>query len=214
MSADEKQPLITPPGSRRQRYVLVIHGGAGTMQRENSTPEQRSAYRSALAESLLSGYQVLSQGGDAMDAAVCAVSVMEGGRTNKLVGRIGDTPLMGSGYWAEEWKNSGWVKRVWNKINRRGEIKAVGGTGDGDYFIRHAAAVTVARRVRYRNESLDKASQGVVEDLLKDGGIGGLIALDNRGNVSMPLNCPGMYRGVIREDGLPKTAIFFDEEVA
>jgi len=123
---------------------------------------------------------------------------------------------MGAGFWAEEWKPSGWFRNFWSKLTKRRLTRAVGvsGTGDGDYFIRHAVAATIAHRVRYLNEPLNKAANRVVKDLLDAGGIGGVIALDNNGHVSMPLNCPGMYRGVIRQDGIPKTAIFSDEEVA
>lgn len=85
--------------------------------------------------------------------------------------------------------------------------------------------------MKYLDESVEKASKHCVEELRRDGGIGGVIALDNRGHskkspclecgvridnapiVAMPLNCSGMYRGVIREDGRPKTAIFDDDEL-
>ena len=65
--------------SAEPNYVLVIHGGAGTMSREGSTPEKRATYRAALSRALKAGYDVLKNGGEAMDAAVAAVSVMEGG---------------------------------------------------------------------------------------------------------------------------------------
>ncbi|KAF8894931.1 asparaginase [Gymnopilus junonius] len=378
LATSEKSPLLRPvPRKAGHRdYVLVIHGGAGTMNRVNSTPEQQAAYRTALAQALRAGYQVLNEGGDAMDAVVAAVTVMEdnplfnsakgavfnvdgkieletslmlskppashpeisasrrglgltlltrtknpshlvralylspsfaphtflsgataenigqtlgetlvdpsyfftehrwrehrrglglpeeplpsdsigktgfgdippldhlptgtvgavaldihgcvaaltstGGRTNKLVGRIGDTPLMGSGFWAEEWKlKTGSIRRLWNKVTRSNttRTRAVGisGTGDGDYFIRKATAATIGHRVRYLGESIDKAANTAVEELLQDGGLGGVIGLDSERNVTMPLNCEGMYRGVIRPDGIPKTAIFQDEEVA
>lgn len=58
--------------------VLVIHGGAGTFSREQSTPEKRELYRNALREALLRGYEVLQSGGEAMDAATAAVVSMEG----------------------------------------------------------------------------------------------------------------------------------------
>jgi beta-aspartyl-peptidase (threonine type) len=59
------------------KFVLVIHGGAGTMARERSTPEQRARYKAALADALKAGYAVLKAGGEAMDAAVAAVTSME-----------------------------------------------------------------------------------------------------------------------------------------
>ncbi|KAF9467252.1 asparaginase [Collybia nuda] len=365
-SLAEKQPLLLSPETRKI-YALVIHGGAGTILREGSTPEQQAAYRASLRASLEAGYKVLRDGGEAMDAAVAAVAVMEdnplfncakgavfnidgkneleasimlskppashpnipssrrglgltlltrsrnpshmaralylspslaphtflsgpaaeslgetlgqemvdpsyffterrwrehrrglglpeeplpdhlnsgtepvaldqlpkgtvgavaldmrgciaavtstGGRTNKSVGRIGDTPSMGSGFWAEEWKRDPWRYNLWAKLTGRHKARAVGvsGTGDGDYFIRQATAATIARRVRYLHEPLKRAAKQVVKDLFRDGGLGGVIALDNAGNVAMPLNCPGMYRGVIREDGIPRVAIFADD---
>ncbi|KAJ7647490.1 asparaginase [Roridomyces roridus] len=154
-------------------------------------------------------------GAVALDVRGCIAALTStGGRTNKLVGRIGDTPHMGSGFWAEEWPvEAGWVQKTWGKTWGLPTRHAVGvsGTGDGDYFIRCATAATIAHRVRYLGESLRNATQFAVEQLRQEGGIGGVIALDSAGNVSMPLNCPGMYRGVIREDGVPLTAIFDDD---
>ena len=77
----EKSPLLEPfrvKGGSAQHYVLVIHGGAGTMSRDRSTPEQRANYKAALRKALQAGYAVLKEGGEAMDAAVAAVTVMEG----------------------------------------------------------------------------------------------------------------------------------------
>ncbi|THH12500.1 hypothetical protein EW146_g7637 [Bondarzewia mesenterica] len=369
--SQEKKPLI-PRTFSKSDYVLVIHGGAGTMSRESSTPVRQAQYKAALRKALHAGYDVLKDGGEAMDAAVAAVMVMEdcplfnsgkgavfnaagqneletsimlskppsthpeikperrgvsltlltrtrnpshlarslylspsatphpflsgsaaeaigeelgekivdpsyfftearwrehrrglglpetplppghipsspspdvnldqmptgtvgavaldvrggiaavtstGGRTNKLVGRVGDTPHMGSGFWAEEWEENGWVRRTWNKVRGRKATQAVGisGTGDGDYFIRRNTASTIARRMQYLHEPLSKAAKYVVKDLRSVGGDGGVIAVDNEGNVAMPLNCPGMYRGIIRPDGVPKTAIFDDDELS
>lgn len=76
---DEKRPLLRDANTRTSpSYVLVIHGGAGTMSKEGSTPEQRARYKAALAKALQAGYAVLKDGGEAMDAAVAAVSSMEG----------------------------------------------------------------------------------------------------------------------------------------
>ncbi|KAI8975831.1 asparaginase [Trametes punicea] len=402
MSALEKAPLLAHPSRKlktRHKYTLVIHGGAGTMDKARSTPELRAQYKAALARALMAGYAVLSVGGEAMDAAVAAVSSMEdcplfnagkgavfnvagkneletsimlsrppashpsvpptrrgvgitllthvrnpstlaralylspetaphtmfsgaaaesiggdlgvelvdesyfftearwrehrrglglpeeplpypskpghddrkgednswvpldqlptgtvgavaldsrgciaavtstGGRTNKLVGRVGDTPVMGAGFWAEEWPVKGWARRVWRRLRGKDQKVAVGvsGTGDGDYFIRLGTASTISRRMRYLHEPLSVAAKTCVEELRRDGGIGGVIALDNSGNgecsrrrsshmqtligvmrvgaVAMPLNCSGMYRGVVYEDGMPKTAIFDDDEL-
>ena len=77
-------------------------------------------------------------GAVALDVHGCIVSLTStGGRTNKLVGRIGDTPTMGAGFWAEEWKPSGWFRNFWSKLTKRRPTSAVGvsGTGDGDVSI-------------------------------------------------------------------------------
>lgn len=62
--------------------MLVIHGGAGTMSRDRSTPELRAKYKAALSKALLTGYDTLQNGGEAMDAAVAAVTVLEGERSS------------------------------------------------------------------------------------------------------------------------------------
>ncbi|KAI0812472.1 nucleophile aminohydrolase [Irpex lacteus] len=137
---------------------------------------------------------------DLMPTAVTST----GGRTNKLAGRIGDTPSMGSGFWAEEWPASGPIRRAWDRIRGRKSVDAVGvsGTGDGDYFIRLNTASTIGRRVRYEKVSLEKAARDAVKTFARTAAL-----------ASTPLNSSGMYRGVIREDGVPKTAIFDDEEL-
>jgi hypothetical protein len=71
------QDFKGPDQPKHQDFVLVIHGGAGTMDRARSTPAQRRLYRSVLADALRVGHAVLERGGEAMDAVVEAVSVME-----------------------------------------------------------------------------------------------------------------------------------------
>ena len=77
----------TFPGERpdaEENFVLVIHGGAGIMNRQGSTPEQRTEYRTALAHALKAGYQVLKLRGEAMDAAIAAVTVLEGQSSDQI----------------------------------------------------------------------------------------------------------------------------------
>ena len=71
-------PSHRPKKGHKTKPVLVIHGGAGTMTREGSTPERQEIYKSVLRKALVTGYEVLRNGGEAMDAAVAAVGVMEG----------------------------------------------------------------------------------------------------------------------------------------
>ena len=77
MATPEKIPLLSHKPHRGQKFVLVIHGGAGTMSRATSTPEKQALYRTALKTALEAGYAVLHEGGEAMDAAVAAVTVLE-----------------------------------------------------------------------------------------------------------------------------------------
>jgi beta-aspartyl-peptidase (threonine type) len=122
-----------------------------------------------------------------------AAGTSTGGKTNKLTGRIGDSPVPGAGNWADE-------------------LCAVSGTGDGEYFLRWAVAHEVASLVRYRGMPIAAAAKEAVATLKAAGGNGGLIALDSKGNHAMPMNTEGMYRGYIGADGIPHTAIYEKED--
>ena len=115
-----------------------------------------------------------------------------GGMTNKRFGRVGDSPIIGAGTYADN------------------ETCGVSCTGDGEYFIRASVAHDVASRMRYAGESVERAAAGALEKVGKLGGTGGLIALDRRGNFTMPFNTSGMYRGVIGPDGRPRVLIYKD----
>ena len=122
-----------------------------------------------------------------------AAATSTGGMTNKRFGRVGDAPIIGAGNWADD---------------RCG----VSGTGWGEFYIRAAVAHDICARVAYRGDTLAAAAEAVVNgDVVKLGGNGGAIALDRDGNIAMPFNTPGMYRGWIKPDGSRGTAIFRDE---
>ncbi|KZO95814.1 asparaginase [Calocera viscosa TUFC12733] len=156
-------------------------------------------------------------GAVALDARGCiAAATSTGGLTNKIPGRVGDTPVMGAGFWAEEFEVSGWLRRKLHKVFK-GTTKTglgISCTGDGDYFIRRSAAATIAHRMKFLGQPLSKASKIVIEQLRQDGGMGGLVAVDLAGNAAFPMNSPGMYRGIITEEGVPKVAIFDFEDLA
>jgi len=121
-----------------------------------------------------------------------AAATSTGGMTNKRYGRIGDSPVIGAGTWADA---------------RCG----ISGTGWGEFYIRHAAAHDIAARIAYRGDTLIDAAAEVIEHVIPAaGGDGGAIALDADGNIAMPFSTPGMYRGWIRPDGARGTAIFAD----
>lgn len=120
-----------------------------------------------------------------------AAATSTGGMTNKRVGRIGDSPLIGAGTYADD-------KRA-----------AVSCTGSGEMFIRTAAAYDVCARMRYAGQSLAQAAHAVIMQAVPAiGGSGGLIAIDRAGNVCLPFNTEGMYRGHARGAELPHTAIY------
>ncbi len=121
-----------------------------------------------------------------------AAATSTGGMTNKRWGRIGDAPVIGAGTWAEAGC-------------------AVSATGWGEFYLRTAAARTVCARVALKGESLDIAAHGVINgEIPAYGGDGGAIAMDAQGNISMPFNTPGMYRGWVKTDGTRGTAVFAD----
>ena len=120
-----------------------------------------------------------------------AAGTSTGGMTGKRFGRIGDSPIIGAGTYAD---------------NRTAGISC---TGHGEYFIRHAVAHDIPTRMAYKQESLAKAARDVVQTVLKPaGGSGGIIGIDTHGNVVMEFNTPAMSRGYIDRDGKTKTAIF------
>jgi beta-aspartyl-peptidase (threonine type) len=295
-------------------YAIVIHGGAGTIKREDLTPEQDAAYRTALNTALDIGEKILEEGGSAMDAVEQTIHFMEDsplfnagkgavftneGRNEmdasmmhgaeRMAGAVGgvsvvkhpisaaravmerSTHVLLTGAGAEQFaKEQGldivdpkyfYTERRWQALqnaiarektegdpqieldhdekkrgtvgcvaldkdgnivagtstggmtnkrwNRLGDSPIIGAgtfadnnscgvscTGHGEYFIRWAVAYDVAARMTYKKLGVEAAANEVVnEELVKVGGEGGLIALDKYGNVTMPFNTEGMYRG-------------------
>ena len=304
-----------------EKFGLVIHGGAGTIDRSKMTPEKEREYRAGLERALAAGYDVLKNGGSSLDATEAAVRVLEddphfnagkgsvftsagtnemdaaimdgkalaagavaalkhvrnpislarlvmeksghvmmdgegaeafakengmelvdqkyfftqerwdalqkikaaekhrtggagkaffitdqdrhgtvgavaldkngnlaaatstGGTTNKRPGRVGDSPVIGAGTYANN------------------ATCAVSATGDGEYFIRATVGHDVSALMEYRRMSLKEAAQAVLDKVAKLGGTGGLIAIDRQGNVALPFNTTGMYRGYVDRDG-------------
>jgi beta-aspartyl-peptidase (threonine type) len=306
---------------QNQKFGLVIHGGAGTIDRANMTPEKERKYRAGLERALTAGYDILKRGGSSLDATEAAVRVLEddphfnagkgsvftsagtnemdaaimdgktlaagavaalkhvknpislarlvmeksghvmmdgegaeafakengielvdqkyfftqerwdalqkmkaaekhrtgragkafvitdqdrhgtvgavaldrngnvaaatstGGTTNKRPGRVGDSPIIGAGTYAND------------------ATCAVSATGDGEYFIRATVGHDVSALMEYRGMALNEAAQAVLDKVAKLGGTGGLIAIDRQGNVALPFNTSGMYRGYVDPNG-------------
>jgi L-asparaginase / beta-aspartyl-peptidase len=119
-----------------------------------------------------------------------AAATSTGGKTGKLPGRVGDTPVIGAGTYANN------------------ATCAVSGTGDGEFFIMATAAHDVSALMEYRRKTLQEASIAVIDKIGKLGGTGGMIAIDKNGNIGLPFNTSGMYRGYVDANGKFVTEIY------
>lgn len=111
-----------------------------------------------------------------------AAATSTGGTVNKRPGRVGDSPIIGAGNYANA-------------------ICAVSATGDGEYFIRATVARDVAALMEYRGMSVEEAGKTVLDKVAMLGGTGGLIAIDRDGNITLPFNTSGMYRAYVDAGG-------------
>ncbi|ATN00514.1 MULTISPECIES: isoaspartyl peptidase/L-asparaginase family protein [Proteus] len=119
-----------------------------------------------------------------------AAGTSTGGMTNKRYGRVGDSPIIGAGNYADN------------------ETVAVSATGSGEMFIRTLTAFNIAAQVKYKNLPLKEAAQNALDEVKAINGSGGVIVLDKTGNYTMSFNSEGMYRGTIGNDGKPVVAIY------
>lgn len=316
-----------PAFAQQGSYVMVVHGGAGTILKKNMSPAQEAAYRAGITRALQAGYKILSTGGTSLDAVTAAVKVLEddslfnagkgavfthdgrnemdaaimdgktraagavagvtivrnpitaaravmeksehvmmvgpgadkfakeagleivdpsyfrtemrwrslqqalkddslkkiqsnaavtpaklgiknrdnkfgtvgavaldkqgnlaaatstGGMTDKKFGRIGDSPIIGAGTYANN------------------QTVAVSCTGWGEYYIRNVVAYDLSALMEYKGLPVQQAAREVITKVGNMGGDGGLIALDKNGNMAMPFNTEGMYRGSVTRDG-------------
>jgi beta-aspartyl-peptidase (threonine type) len=157
----------------------------GTVQLDHGGKSSSSAVSSDARRSLGTvGAVACDRSGD------LAAATSTGGMTNKKFGRVGDTPIIGAGTYADN------------------ATCAVSCTGHGEYFMRAVSAYDVAARMKYKGDSLSDAARGAIEYLTSIGGEGGLIAVDAKGNVSLPFNSEGMYRGSVIEGGVPLIEIY------
>jgi beta-aspartyl-peptidase (threonine type) len=132
------------------------------------------------------GAVALDQGGN------IAAGTSTGGMTNKRFGRVGDSPIIGAGTYANN------------------NTCGISATGDGEYFIRLGVARDLSALMEYKGLSLKEAADAVIEKVGKLGGGGGLIAIDKSGNIAMSFNTDGMYRGRVGLDEQPVIEIYKD----
>jgi L-asparaginase / beta-aspartyl-peptidase len=185
-------------------HVMLVGAGAEEFAlQQGMIPVPNRYFRTSERIAQLEGEQRGERGGDvaagsqgtvgavALDAmGNLAAATSTGGVTNKHPGRVGDSPLIGAGTYA---KNG---------------VCAVSGTGQGEYFIRAVAAHHIAAAVEYRRMALEEAVQELVHRVLpRLGGLGGIIAVDAHGKVSMDFNTQGMFRGARDSNGRRTVAI-------
>ena len=204
-------------------HVMMVGRGAETFARENGLEMVENSYfrterrlrQLKRAQQNESRASVLPYGSEVGDAPIfpgadhfgtvgavaldrvgnIAAGTSTGGMTNKRFGRVGDAPIIGAGTYADN------------------ATCGISATGHGEYFIRGVIAHDVAARMAYAGETLRQAAETVIMETLGEmGGTGGLIALDREGNIAMPFNTEGMYRGYIDSAGNEVILIYGERE--
>lgn len=192
----------------RTDHVMLIGENAVRIARDTGLPFEDEAYffTQARWDALQDTLKMRERGEESDDparrhgtvgAVACDVSghvaaaTSTGGMTAKAPGRVGDTPMIGAGTFADD------------------ATCAVSGTGHGEIFIRWNAAAETSARMRHLGEPVETAAEYVVmQDLARNDGSGGLIAVDAAGRIAMPFNCEGMYRGMGGSSLPQKTSIY------
>jgi L-asparaginase / beta-aspartyl-peptidase len=160
-------------------YYFYTEREWGRYQKAMSAEEKKKISESLRSEEHGTvGVVVLDQAGN------LAAGTSTGGTSLKMPGRVGDSPIIGAGTYANNYSC------------------AVSATGTGEFFMRNVVAADICARVRYLHILLEQAADDVVmKELVEQGGDGGVIALDSQGNVATPFNTKGMMTGTVRADG-------------
>jgi beta-aspartyl-peptidase (threonine type) len=155
------------------RYKSLLRSKAKMEKAKKEKLDYRAAHNALDVE-----YKVGTVGAVALDLqGNISAGTSTGGMTSKRFGRIGDSPVIGAGTFADN--NS----------------CAVSATGHGEYFIRYNVAADICARVQYQGKTIKQAGDEVIHDVLMPiGGTGGVIIIDTQGNMSLPFNTKGMYR--------------------
>lgn len=193
----EKSPHVMLSGAGADQFARE----QGLEQVENSwfaTPERRRQLDKMKANDKLGWFDVDLKygtvGAVAMDAeGHVAAATSTGGLTGKRWGRIGDSPIIGAGTYADD------------------RACAVSATGAGEFFIREGVTHEICARVRLKGESLKQAADTVMAEVKALGGSGGVIVAGPNGEMGWSFNTPGMYRGKDSADGQRIVAFYGDE---
>lgn len=195
--AEEQGLEMVEPGyfstdARRQQLQRALSNDTAVLDHDGAAA---LSFRNAAAAPLDEDRKLGTVGAVALDCyGHLAAATSTGGMTNKRPGRVGDSPVIGAGTYAD---------------NRSAAISC---TGTGEMFMRTVAAYDICARMVYAGQSLDEAAQAVVMQVLPAiDGRGGLIAVDAQGNLSLPFNTEGMYRGWARVGEAPVTAIYAND---
>lgn len=182
-------------------HVMLIKDGAETFAREQGLEMVDPSYFfTQRSWDALQRAQEAEKSGTVGAVALdkegnIAAATSTGGMTNKKWGRVGDSPIIGAGTYAD---------------NNWGGVSA---TGHGEFFIRNVVAYDIIARMKYLNEPLQTAADDIINNKLKAlGANGGVIAMDKYGNIAMPFNTSGMFRGYLRARGEVRTYIYQDEK--
>ncbi|MAV61718.1 MAG: beta-aspartyl-peptidase [Gammaproteobacteria bacterium] len=185
-------------------HVLLVGEGAESFAKSIGEATEDSAYfhseknlkrlrkvKNKITKNPLIQDKIGTVGAVALDkSGNISAATSTGGMTNKMPGRVGDTPIIGSGTWAQN------------------KICGVSSTGHGEFFIKFQVAKEVCTRIEYLNQSLEESSQDIIDELKEIGATGGLIAIDKDANVSTPFNTDGMIRGSITNKSDLNVAIY------
>jgi len=194
----EKSEHVLLIGAGAERFVFQ-HGVTEvspryfwTSERFNEMLRHAERVEKKQAASIDSDGHFGTVGAVALDAkGHLAAGTSTGGMTYKMSGRLGDSPIIGAGTYADD------------------RACGVSCTGHGEEFIRHAVAFDIASRMRHLKLGVKESADAVFAELPKEEkGVGGLIALDREGRVAMPFNTNGMFRGTITADGVVSVMVF------
>ena len=184
----------------KSEHVLLAGSGADAFAKQQGLETVPNEFfhtegRKEALEQQLSDSKHGTVGCVALDGAGhLAAGTSTGGMTAKRWGRVGDSPIIGAGTWAQD------------------GVCAVSATGWGEFFIRGAIASSIAGRMRFGGQSLkEAASQAIYGELTDLGGTGGVIALDGEGRFTTPFNTPGMFRGWVTQEGQVTVHIWKEE---
>jgi beta-aspartyl-peptidase (threonine type) len=175
-----------------EEYFITEHRKEQLEKIKQLEQDKAKAKKGAQAEPLPAMFRMGTVGAVALDRhGNLAAGTSTGGLANKRPGRVGDSPIIGAGTYANN------------------ATCAISATGQGEFFIRAVVAYDIAALMEYKGMSVKEAAEFVVMKKLKTfGGDGGLIALDRQGNFATPFNTEGMHRGYARGEAEPVTAIF------